>query len=137
MSISKKLFAVFAMLGASLVMVGCSADGNPRFGGFEEDAQPGYEQLVEDQRYGGSEEPSQSEVDQAAEESYEQVREELGLDAWSCTISVTYNDDWHDDVLCRNGSAVDRPYLREWDSFVEEWEILESAAEYEAELNAR
>ncbi|WP_275576763.1 hypothetical protein [Microbacterium sp. B35-30] len=39
-------------------------------------------------------------------------------------------------MLCSNGTESHRPYLREWDSFVEQWEIMESAAEYEAELNA-
>lgn len=54
---------------------------------------------------------------------------------WSCTYSPTYNDDWHDDVVCSNGDEQDRPYLREWDSFVTEAEIMESAREYEAQLN--
>ena len=55
---------------------------------------------------------------------------------WSCYYDATYNEDWHDDVLCSNGDEFQRPYLREWDDFVTESEIMESAAEYEAELNA-
>ncbi len=70
------------------------------------------------------------------EQSEQNMRDQFGLDAWSCTLSVTFNDDWHDDVVCSNGTESHRPYLREWDDFVEEWEILESAAEYEAELNS-
>ena len=54
---------------------------------------------------------------------------------WSCSYEPTLNDDWHDDVLCTNGTASDRPYLRAEDSFVTEDEIMESAAEYESELN--
>lgn len=54
---------------------------------------------------------------------------------WSCGFSVTYNDDWHDDVVCSNGVESVRPYLREWDDFVTEDEIMESALEYEAQLN--
>lgn len=57
-------------------------------------------------------------------------------DSWRCFLSPTYNEDWHDDVLCRKGNESVRPYLREWDDFVEEWEMRESAEEYEAELNA-
>ena len=56
--------------------------------------------------------------------------------AWTCVYDETYNYDWHDDVLCSNGTDVQRPYLREWDDFIEEGEIMESAREYEAELNA-
>lgn len=54
---------------------------------------------------------------------------------WSCGFSVTYNDDWHDDVVCSNGVESVRPYLREWDDFVTETEMMESAREYEDELN--
>jgi hypothetical protein len=56
--------------------------------------------------------------------------------AWSCRYSPSVNEDWHDDVVCSNGLEGHRPYLREWDSFVTEAEIMESAAEYEALLNA-
>lgn len=55
---------------------------------------------------------------------------------WTCFYDPTFNDDWHDDVVCSNGSERHRPYLRAWDSFVTEDEIAESALEYENELNA-
>lgn len=55
---------------------------------------------------------------------------------WTCYYDATYNRDWHDDVLCTNGTKRVRPYLREWDNFVTEAEIMKSAAEYEAKLNA-
>lgn len=58
-----------------------------------------------------------------------------GTAAWSCVYSTTYNNDWHDDVVCSNGAEQERPYLRGWDSFVTEAEIMESAREYEAQLN--
>jgi len=67
-------------------------------------------------------------------ESMEQTMPESA--GWSCHLDVTFNEDWHDDVVCTNGVEAHRPYLREWDDFVEEWELMESAAEYEAELNA-
>lgn len=56
---------------------------------------------------------------------------------WSCAYDPTYDQDWHNDVLCSDGVSFDRPYLREWDDFVTEQEIMDSAAEYENALNAR
>lgn len=66
-----------------------------------------------------------------------QVSTSSDTSQWSCSYSPTYNNDWHDDVVCTNGSEQDRPYLRDWDSFVTETEIMESAREYEAQLNGR
>lgn len=57
-------------------------------------------------------------------------------DRWSCVYSPTYDNDWHNDVVCSNGVESHRPYLRGWDSFITEDEIMSSAAEYENELNA-
>jgi len=56
--------------------------------------------------------------------------------SWSCHYVPTYDEDWHNDVLCSNGTDVDRPYLRPGDDFVTQDEIMESAHEYEDELNA-
>lgn len=56
---------------------------------------------------------------------------------WTCYYSPTYNYDWHDDVLCTNGTQQERPYLRSGDSFVTETEMREAAREYERQLNAR
>ena len=56
---------------------------------------------------------------------------------WTCDYQPTYNDDWHDDVVCSNGTEQQRPYLREWDSFVTQAEIMESARQYERQLNGR
>src|SRR5687767_9543643 len=36
---------------------------------------------------------------------------------WSCYYDATFNRDWHDDVLCRSGDEIHRPYLRDWDEF--------------------
>jgi hypothetical protein len=55
---------------------------------------------------------------------------------WSCDYQPTYNRDWHDDVVCSNGSEQHRPYLREWDGYVTQDEIMASAREYERQLNA-
>ena len=60
-----------------------------------------------------------------------------GAAEWTCEYAPTYNDDWHDDVTCSNGIDQERPYLREWDSFVTEAEIMESAREYEQQLNGQ
>jgi hypothetical protein len=56
---------------------------------------------------------------------------------WECHYSVTYDRHWHNDVLCTNGVAMDRPYLRPGDSFITQLEIMESAREYEDQLNHR
>lgn len=56
--------------------------------------------------------------------------------AWVCVYSPTYDEDWHNDVECSDGVTVDRPSLREWDDFVTEDEIMQSAREYEDALNA-
>lgn len=136
MSTTKGLAAATVALGMLGLMAGCSGSSSPRFGGVEDEPQPGYEEFIEDQGYAEPEEPSHAEIDQAIEESGQRVQDQLGSGSWSCTLSTTYNDDWHDDVVCSNGSESHRPYLREWDTFVEQREILESAAEYEAELNA-
>jgi len=102
----------------------------------EEGPEPGYEDFVDDQYVEDDYAPSDAEIETYIRRSEDRVREDLGLGSWSCDLAPTFNDDWHDDVLCSNGSESHRPYLREWDTFVEEWEILNSAKEYEAELNA-
>lgn len=55
---------------------------------------------------------------------------------WVCSWSPTFDDDWHNDVLCENGIASERPRLREWDDFVERREIMQSAKEYARQRNA-
>ena len=55
---------------------------------------------------------------------------------WVCRWSPTFDEDWHNDVLCENGIASERPRLREWDGHVERWEIMESAKQYARERNA-
>ncbi|MBO0980866.1 hypothetical protein [Microbacterium sp. SD291] len=54
---------------------------------------------------------------------------------WTCHWDPTYDDNWHDDVLCTNGLEFDRPTLRPDDDFVTEEEMLQSATEYAASLN--
>jgi|GEM_PF-2568813 len=56
---------------------------------------------------------------------------------WRCFWDPTMNEDWHDDVLCSNGVAHERPYLlADW-SFVTEDDMLAAAADYESYLNGR
>ncbi|MCC2028819.1 hypothetical protein KEC56_04690 [Microbacterium sp. YMB-B2] len=93
----------------SLIGVVSGYSGPTRRFEFEERPQPGYEEFI---------------------------REELGLGSWSCTYSPTYDNEWYDDVLCSNGSDSHRPFPQAMDNFVEEGELVDSAAEYEAELNA-
>lgn len=127
----------FLMVSAAVVLLLASCSGYSRYDGSFEDEMPTYEQY-EDEMNAPIEdyEPSPAEIDAAMRESEQRVREELSIGSWSCVYDETWNDDWHDDVVCSNGSEAHRPYLREWDSFVEYWEIMESAAEYEAQLNA-
>ncbi len=64
-------------------------------------------------------------------------KSEKATPRWTCVYSPTLNDDWHDDVSCSNGIHQRRPYLREWDRFVTKAELMQSAREYEQQLNAR
>lgn len=52
---------------------------------------------------------------------------------WTCDYEPTFDDDWHNDALCTNGTASVRPYLRADDDFVEKSELMESAAEWARE----
>lgn len=91
--------------------------------------------------FGNYEEPAIDVPDEAVsdehdlEYQWEQMVPEQPA-AWSCYLSTTFNEDWHDDVECSNGIDLDRPYLREWDDFVTEEELMQSAFEYENALNA-
>lgn len=106
----------------------CSGYVSPRFGGGDDvGPQPGYDEFVE-QNYPAPEPPTEQEI--------QQMSENWLSDSWSCSYSPTFNDDWYDDVLCSRGTESHRPYLREWDSFVTEDEMRQSAQEYEAQLNA-
>lgn len=134
---------VFVALGA-LTLSGC-------FG--VEESQPGYEDFADN-----GEAEYVAEQDEARAEAFQDEwgdRFESGdnsswLDyeggsswsdytdgsTWSCRYAASYDYDFYNDVVCRRGSEVIHPRLREWDDFVEEWEMRESIAEYEAELNA-
>ncbi|MEI2268132.1 hypothetical protein OHB93_02285 [Microbacterium sp. No. 7] len=134
MGTMRRAALVIAILAGVGFVSGCAGVGG-RYD-YEEGPQPGYEDFVDDPYVEGDSAPSDAEIDFYIRRSEDRVREDLGVGSWSCDLAPTLNDDWHDDVLCSNGSESHRPYLREWDTFVEEWELLESAEEYEAELNA-
>ena len=68
--------------------------------------------------------------------SHEPRRKPAPQQVWVCSWSPTFDDDWHNDVMCANGIAWERPYLREWDESVERWEIMESARAYARHRNA-
>jgi hypothetical protein len=55
--------------------------------------------------------------------------------AWSCVYDPTYDEDWHNDVVCNNGVSSERPYLLPDDDFITEDEIMVAAVQHEAELN--
>jgi len=54
---------------------------------------------------------------------------------WTCDYAPTMNYDWHDDVLCTNGTDQERPYLLSDDSYVTQGELMNAATEYESRLN--
>lgn len=112
----------------AVLMAGCSGFESPRFGGpGDDELQPGYDEYQEPQYDAPDPEPpTEDEIRQMTTPN----------EQWSCFLSPTMNDDWHDDVLCQRGYEYQRPYLREWDDFVTEDELMESAREYEAQLNA-
>lgn len=112
-----------ATIVALLALAGCST-------GLSEDSQiqAEYEEHLENQ-YEPTEEQLQAEADAAYDEYVADNAR------WSCFYDPTMNDNWHDDVLCTNGVASDRPILLPDDSFIEYDEIMQAAAEYEAMLN--
>lgn len=55
---------------------------------------------------------------------------------WVCSYDITFNDNYHDDVLCTDGVSTDRPYLLPDDSFITPDEIMREAARYEDYLNS-
>lgn len=75
-------------------------------------------------------------------EPVEQVQEDpepppLPVGAWSCEWSPTMNEDWHDDVLCSNGVASDRPILLPDWGFVSQDDMMAEAQRYEDYLNSQ
>ncbi|WP_141630076.1 hypothetical protein [Salinibacterium sp. PAMC 21357] len=97
------------------------------------DSQSGYEEQLESRDdYQQSEEHLQAEGENYADQ---QPAESEASSGWRCYWDPTFDDDWHDDYLCSNGTNVDRPYLLPEDPFVESWEIDAAAAAYEDGLN--
>ncbi|MDQ0894842.1 hypothetical protein [Agromyces ramosus] len=56
--------------------------------------------------------------------------------AWDCFYEPSMNNDWHDDVICRNGVESFRPILLAESGFVTEDEMRAAGDAYEAEVNA-
>lgn len=113
---SKLTTGIALVVGAGFMLTGCGSTGSSEFI--------------------GNEPPVREAVEPVQEPKFEPLPEPEPEALWICTYSPTYDDDWHNDVVCSNGVDSERPYLREWDSFVTEDEILESASEYEDQLNA-
>ncbi|TXK19508.1 hypothetical protein [Homoserinibacter sp. GY 40078] len=70
----------------------------------------------------------------ASDQQSSDAEEEPG-GLWSCNWAPTYNDDWHDDVLCTRGFESKRPILLPDSDFVTEDEMRQAGREYEAKLN--
>jgi hypothetical protein len=109
-----------ALAVATLILLtACTGPGNPRFGDVPDDTVWNEPQEI-----------------QTPNPPIDQTPAPEVVSAWVCVYSPTYDDDWHNDVECSDGVTIDRPYLREWDDFVTEDEIMQSAREYEDSLNA-
>lgn len=54
----------------------------------------------------------------------------------SCTYSASDDRDWHNAVPCSNGANSQRRYLRSEHTYAMQDEIMESARQFEGELNA-
>ncbi|MGJ8722764.1 MAG: hypothetical protein ACSHW9_13075 [Salinibacterium amurskyense] len=106
--------SVVLVVVAVLALAGCSS-----YLGIQDDNQPPQELPQVEGENSEDPQPAESEVSSG----------------WRCVWDPTYNDDWHDDYVCSNGTAIDRPYLIPEDSFVESWEIEAAAAAYEDSLN--
>lgn len=119
-----KRSAILALAGGlGLVVAGCSpgylSDETLDMAASERSTR----EAVEDYQ------PSPEEVASA------QIEADAAFLGWVCSYDPTMNEDWHDDVLCTAGADSHRPYLREWDDFVTQEELMESAREYENEMN--
>lgn len=55
--------------------------------------------------------------------------------SWDCYFDPTMNDDWHDDVICRDGVESVRPILLPELGFVTEDEMIAAGEAYQVELN--
>ncbi|WP_394553367.1 hypothetical protein ACDF64_03180 [Agromyces sp. MMS24-JH15] len=119
----RRLACALAASAAMLALAGCStgiSEYEMAQGEYEEHLENGYE-------------PTEEQLQAEGEAAYEQSMAETAR--WSCYYDPTMNENWHDDVLCTNGMASDRPVLLPDDSFIEYEEIMQAAAEYEAALN--
>lgn len=65
----------------------------------------------------------------------EEIRDALGT-SWNCFYDPSMNNNWHDDVVCRNGVESYRPILLADLGFVTEEEMRAAAEAHEAELNS-
>lgn len=120
----KRIACAIAASCLTLMLVSCSGSGGNKYDGYYDDDIDMYEP---NDYY----EPVEPDYDDYAIPP--PVPESTG---WECYYSETYNYDWHDDVVCRNGLESHRPYLLEWMDYVTYDDIMRAAAEYEAALNA-
>ncbi|GAA3871132.1 hypothetical protein GCM10022381_12810 [Leifsonia kafniensis] len=68
--------------------------------------------------------PSETEIDEAMRAP------------WDCYYEPSFNEDWHDDVVCVDGVESFRPRLLPESGFVTEDEMRAAGEAYEVELNA-
>lgn len=77
-------------------------------------------------------EPSDIEIEEAQQRAWEDVTGQR----WSCFYDPTFNENWHDDVLCTDGPTSHRPVLLEDWGFVTEADMRSAGEDYEIFLNS-
>lgn len=105
MSIKKALIAASLIVVASIGLVGCGSGYSYKYDNGD-GVEPGYE--AEDEPYAAT--------------------PDTDTDRSECVYDPTYNDNWHDDMLC-GGS---RPYLLPDDDYITRDEIEAAARRWES-----
>ncbi|WP_339621215.1 hypothetical protein [uncultured Salinibacterium sp.] len=106
--------SVVLLVVAVLALAGCSS-----YPDIQDDYQPSQERPQIEGENSADQQPAESEAS----------------GGWLCFSDPTYDDDWHNDYVCSNGTTIERPYLIPEDPFVESWELEAAAAAYEDSLN--
>jgi len=76
-----------------------------------------------------------SEYSQFIEEpTEERIRESMDS-SWDCYYDPSMNNNWHDDVICRNGFDAFRPTLMAQFDFVTENDMIAAGEAFEVDLN--
>jgi hypothetical protein len=82
-------------------------------------------------------EPVEPEWEASADAQMRRMEEQAPVESvWSCSYDPTYDQNWHNDVVCTDGNNSTRPVVRPDDSYITPSEALRFAREYENALNS-